>query len=145
MGVSAIFVSALALHRLPGPRDPPQTQEDVLAMALQPVVGFIVLVSIVRECASLASAERSHLLFFFVSIIDGLSIPLWNFGNVIQSQREPTSGGFDECAGTSVQRSCDLSLVVSGGSLPLDQILGDDAPRLPPLALMRDESSIIHG
>jgi len=66
MGVSAIFVSALALHRLPEPRDPPQTQEDILAMALQPVVGFIVLVSIVvRECVSLASAERSHLLCSF--------------------------------------------------------------------------------
>jgi len=54
MGVSAIFVSALALHRLPEPRNPPQTQEDILAMALQPVVGFIVLVSIiVREYAFL--------------------------------------------------------------------------------------------
>jgi len=86
------------------------------------------------------------LFFFFVSIIDGLSIPLWNFGNVIQSQREPTSSGFDECAGTLVQLSCDLSLVVSGGgSLPPDQILGDDTPRLPPLALLREESSIIYG
>jgi len=52
MGVSAIFVSALALHRLPEPQNPPQTQEDILAMALQPVVGFIVLASIiVREYA----------------------------------------------------------------------------------------------
>lgn len=94
------------------------------------------------------SAERSHLrrCFFFVSIKDGLSIPLWNFGNVIQSQREPTSGGFDEYAGTLVRRSCDFSMVVSGGgSLPLNQISGDHAPRPPPLALMRDESSIIHG
>jgi len=66
MGVSAVFVSALALHRLPEPRDPPQTQEDILAMALQPVVGFVVLVSIVvRECAFLICA---NVLFFSLCV-----------------------------------------------------------------------------
>jgi len=60
MGVGAIFISTLALHRLPEPRSPAETQQDILATALHPVVGFVVLVSI---------------------IIHGLSVPLLGFGN----------------------------------------------------------------
>jgi len=57
---------------------------------------------------------------------------------MIQSRRVPSS---DDGAG-----SCDLSVVVgSGGSVPLDQNSDDHALRLPPLALMRDESGIVHG
>lgn len=46
MGVGAVFVSTLALHKLPSPKYPPETQEDYLALMLQPIVGFVVLVSI---------------------------------------------------------------------------------------------------
>jgi len=61
MGVGAIFVSTLALHRLPEPRNPPQTQEDLLALALHPVVTFVVLVSIVvRECGSSTLSRNIH-------------------------------------------------------------------------------------
>ncbi|KAF9452355.1 hypothetical protein P691DRAFT_235150 [Macrolepiota fuliginosa MF-IS2] len=60
MGVGAIFISTLALHRLPEPRSPAETQQDILATALHPVVGFVVLVSI---------------------IIHGLSVPLLGFGS----------------------------------------------------------------
>jgi len=84
-----------------------------------------------------------------VTIVDSLSVPLWIFGNGIQSQRVPPpgggggGGGFDDCAGTLAQPSSDLSMIVSGGgSLPLEQFSGDHAPRLPPLALMRDGSGI---
>ena len=47
MGVGAVFISTLALHKLPEPREPPQTQQDYLALSLEPIVLFIVLTSIV--------------------------------------------------------------------------------------------------
>ncbi|KAJ3562772.1 hypothetical protein NP233_g9364 [Leucocoprinus birnbaumii] len=47
MGVGAVFISTLALHHLPEPHHPPQSQENMLAITLHPMVGFIVLVSIV--------------------------------------------------------------------------------------------------
>jgi NhaP-type Na+/H+ or K+/H+ antiporter len=59
MGVGAVFISTLALHRLPVPKDPPLTQHDYLALMLQPIVSFVVLSSI---------------------IIHGLSIPFFNLG-----------------------------------------------------------------
>ncbi|KAK0475586.1 Cation/H+ exchanger [Armillaria luteobubalina] len=62
MGVGAIFVSTLALTRLPEPHYPPQNQEELLAATLQPIVSFVVLGSI---------------------IIHGLSIPFFSFGKKI--------------------------------------------------------------
>ncbi|PPQ68203.1 hypothetical protein CVT25_015035 [Psilocybe cyanescens] len=59
MGVGAVFISTLALHRLPAPADPPVTQQDYLGLALQPIVSFVVLSSV---------------------IIHGLSIPFFNLG-----------------------------------------------------------------
>ncbi|PBK89575.1 Sodium/hydrogen exchanger [Armillaria gallica] len=59
MGVGAIFVSTLALTRLPEPQYPPQNQQELLAATLQPIVSFVVLGSI---------------------IIHGLSIPCFSFG-----------------------------------------------------------------
>lgn len=47
MGVGAVFVSSLALSRLPTPHDPPQNQQELLATILQPIVSFIVLGSII--------------------------------------------------------------------------------------------------
>jgi len=55
MGVSAIFVSCIAVHRLPDSQSPPTSQQDILAMALPSVVGFSVLASILvrkSECIS---------------------------------------------------------------------------------------------
>jgi len=46
MGVSAVFVSTIAQSRLEAPHDPPESQEDVLATALQPIIAFVVLSSI---------------------------------------------------------------------------------------------------
>lgn len=46
MGVGAVFISTLALSRLPVPHDPPQDQQEMLAATLQPIVSFIVLGSI---------------------------------------------------------------------------------------------------
>jgi hypothetical protein len=47
MGVGAVFVSTLALTRLPTPHDPPENQQELLAATLQPIVAFVVLGSIV--------------------------------------------------------------------------------------------------
>jgi len=47
MGVSAVFVSALALTRLPEPMDPPANQAQLLAATIQPIVSFVVLGSII--------------------------------------------------------------------------------------------------
>ncbi|KAK7696363.1 hypothetical protein QCA50_001017 [Cerrena zonata] len=60
MGVGAVFVSTLALTRLPEPHSPPRNQEEYLAATLQTIVSFIVLASI---------------------LIHGFSIPFFSFGH----------------------------------------------------------------
>nr|GAT45594.1 predicted protein [Mycena chlorophos] len=59
MGVGAVFVSTLAVSRLPTPSNPPADQQELLAATLQPIVTFVVLGSI---------------------IVHGLSIPFFNLG-----------------------------------------------------------------
>src|ERR1700722_19347644 len=50
MGVSAVFVSALALKELPRPHNPPQDHPELLAACLEPMIAFVVLSSIlIRE------------------------------------------------------------------------------------------------
>jgi len=46
MGVGAIFISALALHKLPVPHNPPENDEELLAASLELIVAFVVLGSI---------------------------------------------------------------------------------------------------
>ncbi|KAF7331361.1 Na-H-Exchanger domain-containing protein [Mycena kentingensis (nom. inval.)] len=48
MGVGAVFVSTLALGKLPPPNaaGPPENQQEILSACLRPIVGFVVLVSI---------------------------------------------------------------------------------------------------
>ncbi|KAK0225802.1 Sodium/hydrogen exchanger [Armillaria fumosa] len=41
--VGAVFISTLALTRLPEPQCPPQPQQELLATMLQPIVSFVVL------------------------------------------------------------------------------------------------------
>ncbi|KAF8814876.1 hypothetical protein BYT27DRAFT_6962753 [Phlegmacium glaucopus] len=62
MGVGAVFISTLALHKLPPPSNPPQSQQDILALAIPSIVSFVVLSSI---------------------FIHGLSIPLFNLGRCL--------------------------------------------------------------
>ncbi|KAH0582895.1 hypothetical protein H2248_010797 [Termitomyces sp. 'cryptogamus'] len=59
MGVGAIFISSLALHKLPAAHNPPKNEQELLAASLEPMVAFIVLCSIV---------------------IHGLSIPFLSLG-----------------------------------------------------------------
>jgi hypothetical protein len=47
MGVSAIFVSCLALQKLPSLHNPPEEPVELLAATLQPIVSFVVLGSII--------------------------------------------------------------------------------------------------
>ncbi|CCM05702.1 uncharacterized protein FIBRA_07934 [Fibroporia radiculosa] len=65
MGVGAVFVSTLALTRLPAPQYPPQNQAELLAATLQTIVSFVVLGSI---------------------IIHGLSIPFFSLGKNVRSR-----------------------------------------------------------
>ncbi|KAJ7101137.1 Sodium/hydrogen exchanger family-domain-containing protein [Mycena epipterygia] len=65
MGVGAVFVSTLALTRLPTPNSPPENQQELLAATLQPIVAFVVLGSI---------------------IIHGLSIPFFSLSGNMQSR-----------------------------------------------------------
>jgi hypothetical protein len=61
MGVGAVFISTLAVTKLPDPASPPQTQEDLLALTLQPIVSFVVLCSIfTREQDGRSVAEFSY-------------------------------------------------------------------------------------
>ncbi|KAI0930521.1 hypothetical protein AcW1_009187 [Taiwanofungus camphoratus] len=65
MGVGAVFISTLAVTRLPVPHSPPQGQAELLAATLQTIVSFIVLGSI---------------------IVHGLSIPFFSFGKGIRTR-----------------------------------------------------------
>ncbi|KAJ2931499.1 hypothetical protein H1R20_g5605, partial [Candolleomyces eurysporus] len=69
MGVGAVFISTLAIHKLGSePHDPPQTQQDFLALSLQPIVSFIVLVSIVIHGLSIPFFTMSRNVSRSVSI-----------------------------------------------------------------------------
>lgn len=46
VGVGAIFIATLAAEKLPHPEVPPRNQADVLALAIEPVIAFIVMCSI---------------------------------------------------------------------------------------------------
>jgi hypothetical protein len=61
MGVSAIFIVTLAQSRLEAPGNPPESQEDLLATALQPIVSFVVLGSILTRMSN-SFHFQGHLL-----------------------------------------------------------------------------------
>jgi len=65
MGVGAVFVSTLALTRLPTPQSPPQGQPEHLAATLQTIVSFVVLGSIITH---------------------GLSIPFFSLGKNMRTR-----------------------------------------------------------
>lgn len=65
MGVGAVFISTLALHRLPTPKDPPVTQQDHLSLMLQPIVSFVVLSSII-----IRKSFYLHIPFLFSLVRD---------------------------------------------------------------------------
>lgn len=82
MGVGAVFVSTLALTRLPEPHSPPQNQQEYLAATLQTIVSFIVLGSIFIRTLSTRLIPYTTL----TPLTDGLSIPFFSFSRRIHSQ-----------------------------------------------------------
>ena len=52
IGVSAVFICNYAQTRLEVPRNPPLSQQDLLATALQPILSFVVLGSILIRMSS---------------------------------------------------------------------------------------------
>ncbi|KAJ7443547.1 Sodium/hydrogen exchanger family-domain-containing protein [Mycena latifolia] len=84
MGVGAVFVSTLALTRLPTPHDPPEGQQELLAATLQPIVAFVVLGSIVIRADTfsdrICAAANYHVP------ADGLSIPFFSLGGNMHSR-----------------------------------------------------------
>ncbi|RPD62512.1 hypothetical protein L226DRAFT_504125 [Lentinus tigrinus ALCF2SS1-7] len=78
MGIGAVFISTLAAEQLPEPESPPNGQEQLLAASIQPIVAFMVLISIA---------------------VHGLSIPFFTFGRRVHSvsrtwSRHDTFGTF---------------------------------------------------
>ncbi|KAI0720582.1 Sodium/hydrogen exchanger family-domain-containing protein [Cerioporus squamosus] len=78
MGIGAVFISTLAAEQLPEPESPPEGQVQLLAASIQPIVAFMVLVSIA---------------------VHGLSIPFFTFGRRVHSvsrtwSRHDTFGTF---------------------------------------------------
>lgn len=61
MGVSAIFVSTLAVTRLPASHTPPEGQAELLSATIQTVVSFVVLGSIIIRNASVNRAVNTYL------------------------------------------------------------------------------------
>ena len=64
MGVGAVFISTLALHYLPTPSNPPQNQQDILALSIYPIVSFVVLSSIIVR----ALAVNNFLSFIYSNL-----------------------------------------------------------------------------
>lgn len=78
IGVGAIFISTLALSKLPNPQSPPQNQSERLAASLHPIVSFVVLGSIlIRRSLNGSPFPQTP---SFCHIADGLSIPFFNLG-----------------------------------------------------------------
>ncbi|KAH9054253.1 Sodium/hydrogen exchanger family-domain-containing protein [Lactarius vividus] len=77
IGVGAVFIATLAQSHLEVPQDPPQTQEDLLAIALQPMVAFVVLGSILTHGLSIPFfAVGCHSLTISRSVVDTPKWPL---------------------------------------------------------------------
>ncbi len=62
--VGAVYISTLAAQQLPEPSEPPANQTELLAATIQPIVAFMVLISI---------------------LIHGLSIPFFSLGRRVHS------------------------------------------------------------
>ena len=70
-------MSTLALRQLPPPSNTPQTQQDILALSIHPIVSFVVLSSIIVRASTV---NNTFLSFNSHILLDGLSIPFYNLG-----------------------------------------------------------------
>ena len=83
MGVGAVFISSLALSKLPSPQQPPADQAELLAAVLQPIISFVVLGSIIIRKHQLS---HNSITQNFILNPDGLSIPFFSFGKRVHSR-----------------------------------------------------------
>ncbi|KAG6907904.1 hypothetical protein DXG01_006959 [Tephrocybe rancida] len=79
MGVGAIFVSSLALHKLPAPQVPPQNEREMLAACLQPIVSFVVLCSIIIHGLSIPFFSLSKNTLTLTNTLTSVT-PDWMIG-----------------------------------------------------------------
>ena len=79
MGVGAVFVSTMALTRLPTPHSPPENEQELLAAVLQVIVSFVVMGSILFRMSGL-------LLHFNIAEIP---FARWTFNSFLLSRRAP--------------------------------------------------------
>ena len=71
MGVGAVYVSTYAVTQLPKPHSPPQDQAEILASAVQTIVAFVVLGSIIiREYMSVCSGFSAPLTRSYRWVVD---------------------------------------------------------------------------
>ncbi|KAF8890682.1 Sodium/hydrogen exchanger [Infundibulicybe gibba] len=66
MGVGAVFISTLALHRLPTPHSPPENQQEILATMLQPIVAFVIMGSIIIREALLLNEMNINIYLMMI-------------------------------------------------------------------------------
>jgi hypothetical protein len=84
MGVGAIFISSLALSKLPTPQDPPADQKELLAAVIPSIIPFVVLGSIIIRKDQLVYLQLLELISY--STPDGLSIPFLSVGKRVHSR-----------------------------------------------------------
>ncbi|KAH9994934.1 Sodium/hydrogen exchanger family-domain-containing protein [Russula compacta] len=79
IGVGAVFIATLAQSHLEVPRNPPSSQQDLLATALQPIVSFVVLGSILTHGLSIPffSAGRRTLTISRSLVVDQPDWLMW--------------------------------------------------------------------
>lgn len=88
MGVGAIFISSLALHKLPQSHGALSSEEEILATSLETIVAFVVLCSIIiRDYVSFAEGVQITDCIF----IDGLSIPVCELGKRVFSSKKSST------------------------------------------------------
>ncbi|KAF5369408.1 hypothetical protein D9758_002620 [Tetrapyrgos nigripes] len=129
MGVGAIFVSTLAVTRLPEAHNPPQNQEEHLALVLQPIVSFVVLCSIIIHGLSIPfftmSRTVSRTLSIPISSTTRSTLPDW----ALDLRRAPI---FKSASGTStpMQRNTSNTNVVRDIDVDVEAGIGEDYVRV---------------
>ncbi|KDQ30284.1 hypothetical protein PLEOSDRAFT_1036575 [Pleurotus ostreatus PC15] len=115
MGVGAIFVSTLALTRLPEPQSPPQSQAELLAAVLHPIVSFVVLCSIIIHGLSIPffsfSRKATRSLSISATLASG-NVPEW----LVSARRAPTSDNIVKRGSTPLHTGTSPAADIEAGS-----------------------------
>ncbi|KAJ7753933.1 Sodium/hydrogen exchanger family-domain-containing protein [Mycena maculata] len=123
MGVGAVFVSTLALTRLPVPSSPPANQQELLAAALQPIVAFVVLGSIV---------------------IHGLSIPFFSLSGNMGSRTRSIMATLTRTDGNDWLIGLRRGPVVSAGMADADAERAGESRSATVIGFVREGDAPVH-